>query len=47
MDWDYVFATALSAAIVPALGGYLQYVDRVYRTFNVQDFEEARANGQG
>jgi hypothetical protein len=36
LDWDYVFATALSTATVPALGCYLQYVDRIYRTVSGQ-----------
>jgi colanic acid/amylovoran biosynthesis glycosyltransferase len=36
MDWDYLFATALSTATVPALGGYLQYVDRVYHAVSGQ-----------
>jgi glycosyltransferase involved in cell wall biosynthesis len=32
VDWDYLFATALSIGIVPAVGCYLQYVDGIYRT---------------
>lgn len=32
MDWDYVFATALSTGIVPAVGCYVQYLDRVHQS---------------
>jgi glycosyltransferase involved in cell wall biosynthesis len=32
MDWDYLFATALSTATVPAVGCYLQYLDRIYQS---------------
>jgi hypothetical protein len=32
VDWDYLFATALSLGIVPAVGCYLRYVDGIYRT---------------
>jgi glycosyltransferase involved in cell wall biosynthesis len=32
MDWDQVFATALSTGIVPAVGSYVQYVDRIYQS---------------
>jgi hypothetical protein len=28
-SWDYVFATALSMGVVPAVGAYLEYVDRM------------------
>jgi glycosyltransferase involved in cell wall biosynthesis len=31
-DWDYVFATALSTGTVPAVGCYVQYLDRVYQS---------------
>jgi colanic acid/amylovoran biosynthesis glycosyltransferase len=30
VDWDYLFATALSLGMVPAVGSYLNYVDRMY-----------------
>ena len=30
LDWDYLFATALSTATVPSVGCYLQYLHRVY-----------------
>jgi len=30
LNWDYVFATALSMGMVPAVGAYLEYVDRVH-----------------
>jgi hypothetical protein len=36
MDWDYLFATALSTATVAALGSYLQYVDHIYRRVSDQ-----------
>jgi hypothetical protein len=29
MDWDYLFATALSTATVPTVGCYVQYLDRI------------------
>jgi hypothetical protein len=29
-SWDYVFATALSMGLVPAVGAYLEYIDRMY-----------------
>jgi len=32
LDWDYVFATALSTGIVPAVGCYVQYLDRVHES---------------
>ena len=32
LDWDYVFATALSTGIVPAVGCYVQYLDRVHQS---------------
>jgi hypothetical protein len=35
INWDYLFATALSMGLVSAVGTYLQYVDGVYvRLFN-------------
>lgn len=30
LDWDYVFATALSMGMVPSIGAYLEYVDRMH-----------------
>ena len=30
LNWDYVFATALSMGMVPAVGTYLQYIDRIH-----------------
>lgn len=32
MDWDYLFATALSTGAVPTVGCYLQYLDRVHES---------------
>ena len=32
IDWDYLFATALSMGIVPVVGCYLQYLDRIHRS---------------
>jgi hypothetical protein len=32
MDWDYLFATAISTATVPTVGFYLQYLDRLYQS---------------
>ena len=32
IDWDYLFATAFSAGIVPAVGSYLQYLDGIHRS---------------
>ena len=32
IDWDYLFATALSVGIVPAVGCYLQYLDGIHRS---------------
>ena len=32
MDWDYLFATALSTGAVPTVGCYLQYLQRVYES---------------
>jgi Uncharacterised nucleotidyltransferase len=35
VSWDYVFATALSMGMVPAVGAYLQYIDGLHaRLFN-------------
>jgi thymidylate kinase len=35
LNWDYVFATALAMGMVPAVGAYLEYIDRMYvRTLN-------------
>lgn len=31
LNWDYVFATALSMGMVPAVGAYLGYVDQMHR----------------
>jgi glycosyltransferase involved in cell wall biosynthesis len=36
MEWDYLFATALSTATVPAVGCYLQYLDRVHQSVGGQ-----------
>jgi hypothetical protein len=30
LNWDYVFATALSMGMVPAVGTYLQYIDGIH-----------------
>lgn len=30
LSWDYVFATALSMGMVPAVGAYLEYIDRMH-----------------
>ena len=30
LNWDYVFATALSMGMVSAVGTYLQYIDRIH-----------------
>ena len=30
IDWDYVYGTALSLGIVPAVGSYLHYADRMH-----------------
>jgi hypothetical protein len=30
LPWDYVFATALSMGMLPAVGAYLEYVDRMH-----------------
>lgn len=32
MDWDYLFATALSTATVSTVGCYVQYLDRIYQS---------------
>jgi len=32
IDWDYLFATALSVGLVPAVGCYLQYLDGIHRS---------------
>ena len=32
IDWDYLFATALSVGIVPAVGCYLQYLEGIHRS---------------
>jgi len=32
IDWDYVFATALSTSTLPAVGCYLEYLARMYRS---------------
>jgi thymidylate kinase len=35
VNWDYVFATALAMGMIPAVGAYLEYVDRMHvRLFN-------------
>jgi hypothetical protein len=31
VEWDYLFATSLSLGVLPAVGCYLQYVDRLHR----------------
>jgi len=31
IDWDYLFATALACGVVPAVSGYLSYVDGEHR----------------
>ena len=44
LNWDYVFATALSMGLVSAVGTYLQYVDGVYlRLFNRSLIDETVA----
>ena len=30
LNWDYVFATALAMGMVPAVGAYLEYIDRMH-----------------
>jgi hypothetical protein len=35
VNWDYVFATALAMGMIPAVGAYLEYIDRMHvRLFN-------------
>jgi hypothetical protein len=35
LNWDYVFATALSMGMLPAVGAYLEYIDQMHlRLFN-------------
>ncbi|MGH7519972.1 MAG: glycosyltransferase [Gemmatimonadales bacterium] len=43
VDWDYLFATALSMGIVPAMGYYLEYVDRIHASLMRQPLLPADA----
>ena len=45
-DWDYLFATALSTGIVPSVGCYLQYLDRIHQTVSGRELLSADVVGR-